>query len=68
VYRVDLKTGFYTLHPIPEDTEVRAITKDRLGQFWIGTNDGSLFRFKPARDQWTAYRHNAVNSAGCGNN
>lgn len=68
VYRVDLKTGMHTLHPIPEDTEVQAITEDRLGRFWIGTTDGSLFRFNPVRDQWTTYRHNAVNSPGCGNN
>jgi hypothetical protein len=47
INRIDLKTGRYASQPIGENTEVGSIAEDREGQFWIGTFDGSLFRFNP---------------------
>src|ERR1039457_6780936 len=68
INHLDLKTGRYTMQPIGENTEVGAITEDRSGQFWIGTIDGSLFRFNPATRHSVVYRHVAASSPGCGNN
>jgi ligand-binding sensor domain-containing protein/signal transduction histidine kinase len=68
INHIDLKTGRYTMQPIGENTEVSAITEDRSGQFWIGTIDGSLFRFNPATRHSVVYRHEAASSPGCGNN
>jgi ligand-binding sensor domain-containing protein/signal transduction histidine kinase len=68
INRIDLKTGSYTVQPIGENTEVASITADQSGRFWIGTVDGSLFRFNPATQQSVVYRHDAANSTGCSNN
>jgi signal transduction histidine kinase/streptogramin lyase len=68
INRIDLKSGRYTVQAISENTVVTAIIADRSGQFWIGTGDGSLFRFNPATQNSVVYGHNAANSSGCGNN
>jgi signal transduction histidine kinase/ligand-binding sensor domain-containing protein len=68
VNRIDLKTGRYTVQPISENTEVGSIAKDHSGRFWLGTFDGSLFRFDPGTHQSIVYGHNAKNHSGCGNN
>ena len=68
INRIDLKTGQYTVQPIGENTVVNAIIADSSGQFWIGSGDGSLFRFNPATQKSVVYEHNAANSSGCGNN
>jgi signal transduction histidine kinase/streptogramin lyase len=67
INRIDLKTGHYTVHPIGENTEVGSIAEDRLGELWIGTFDGSLFRFNPATQTLIAYPHHP-GASGCGNN
>jgi signal transduction histidine kinase/ligand-binding sensor domain-containing protein len=68
INQIDLKTGRYTVWPIRENTEVASITKDLLGQFWVGTFDGGLFRFDPATHQTVIYGHGSANHSGCGNN
>ena len=68
INRIDLKTGRYAVQPIGENTVVNAIIADRSGQFWIGTGDGSLFRFNPATQKSVVYGRNAANFLGCGNN
>ena len=67
INRIDLKTGRYDIQPIGENTEVGSIAEDRSGQFWIGTFDGSLFRFNPITQAWVAYPHHA-GASGCANN
>jgi ligand-binding sensor domain-containing protein/signal transduction histidine kinase len=67
INRIDLKTGRYASQPIGENTEVGSIAEDRAGQFWIGTFDGSLFRFNPVTQNWVAYPHHA-GAPGCANN
>ena len=67
INRIDLKTGRYDIQPIGENTEVSSIAEDRAGQFWIGTFDGSLFRFNPVTQAWITYPHQA-GAATCANN
>jgi ligand-binding sensor domain-containing protein len=67
INRIDLRTGRYTVQPIGENTEVGSIAEDRSGEFWIGTFDGSLFRFNPATQAWVTYPHHA-GAPGCANN
>jgi len=67
INRIDLKTGRYVSQSIGENTEVGAIAEDRTGQFWIGTFDGSLFRFNPVTQEWISYPHHA-GAPGCSNN
>jgi len=68
IYRVDLQTGRSLMKSIPEDTEVRAITEDRLGRLWVGMLDGSLFRLNLATGKFTTYEHGLRTSRGCANN
>ena len=68
VYRIDLATGRYLVRPLPEDTEVRAITEYPAGRLWLGLLDGGLYRLTPATGQSTIYKHGARNSQGCDNN
>ena len=67
INRIDLKTGRYTVQPIGENTEVGSIAEDLSGEFWIGTFDGSLFRFNPATQAWITYPHHA-GATNCANN
>ena len=66
INRIDLRTGGHQVRPTGENTEVGSITEDRSGQLWVGTFDGSLFRFDPATQRSAVYRHNR--SGACGNN
>ena len=68
INRIDLNTGRYTVQPIVQNTEVGSIAKDRSGDLWLGTYDGSLFRLNPATHRSVVYGHNAENASGCGNN
>ena len=67
INRIDLRTSRYTVQPIGENTEVGSIAEDRSGEFWIGTFDGSLFRFNPVTQAWVTYPHHA-GAPGCANN
>jgi signal transduction histidine kinase/streptogramin lyase len=67
INRIDLRTGRYDIQPIGENTEVGSVAEDRSGQFWIGTFDGSLFRFNPVTEAWVAYPHQ-TGAPGCANN
>jgi ligand-binding sensor domain-containing protein/signal transduction histidine kinase len=67
INRIDLKTGRYTAQPIGENTEVGSIAEDSSGEFWIGTFDGSLFRFNPITQAWITYPHHA-GASSCANN
>jgi signal transduction histidine kinase/ligand-binding sensor domain-containing protein len=67
INRINLSTGKYTIDSIAENTEVGTITKDPAGHIWLGTYDGSLFRFDPSANKMTMYGHNASNTPGCGN-
>jgi signal transduction histidine kinase/ligand-binding sensor domain-containing protein len=67
INRINLKTDSFDVQPIGENTEVGSIAEDRAGQFWIGTFDGSLFRFNPITRGWVSYPHHAGASA-CANN
>jgi ligand-binding sensor domain-containing protein/signal transduction histidine kinase len=68
INRINLTTGQYTSSLIAENTEVGAIVKDPAGYIWLGTYDGSLFRFNPATNTIAMYGHKSASSSGCGNN
>jgi ligand-binding sensor domain-containing protein/signal transduction histidine kinase len=67
INRINLKTGHYDIQPIGENTEVGSIAEDQVGQFWIGTFDGSLFRLNPLTQDLVAYPHHP-GASGCANN
>ena len=68
INQIDLKTGHLTERPLGQNTEVGAIAEDKSGQFWIGTFDGSLYRFDPIGGRTVLYRQHADTRLGCGNN
>ena len=68
INQLDLKTGRFIERTIGQNTEVGAIAEDKSGRFWIGTFDGSLFRFDPISGHVAVYRQHGDTRAGCGNN
>jgi signal transduction histidine kinase/ligand-binding sensor domain-containing protein len=68
INQIDLKTGRLIESPLGQNTEVGAIAEDKSGQFWIGTYDGSLYRFDPIGGRAVLYRQHADTRSGCGNN
>ena len=68
INQIDLRTGRYHARPTGENTEVASIIEDRTGQIWVGSFDGSLFRFDPATQRGFVYPHSRPRAPGCGNN
>jgi signal transduction histidine kinase/ligand-binding sensor domain-containing protein len=68
INQIDLKTGRLIERPLGQNTEVGAIAEDKSGQIWIGTFDGSLYRFDPIGGHTVLYRQHADTRSGCGNN
>src|SRR5580704_6280265 len=68
INQIDLKTGRIIERPLGQNTEVGAIAEDKSGQIWIGTFDGSLYRFDPIGGRTVLYRQHADTRSGCGNN
>lgn len=68
--RVDRKTGKYTFYRIGRpQTNWRptAITEDRSGFLWVGSDGQGLFRFDPRTGRYKAFRHSLMDQFSLSN-
>lgn len=73
--RVDAQTGqIRTYRNDPHrptslsNNSVFAITEDKAGQIWVGTDGGGLGRFDPVKETFVNYRHDPLNPRSLASN